>query len=386
MKNSAPEIINTETLSLTGNSSRLLSLDIFRGITMFGMILVNNLGYFSADYYNPIMHAKWNGWTFADLIFPFFLFIVGVSMTFSFSKRIEQGDSRKKLMIQVLKRASLLFLLGLIVNGFPKFNLSSIRIMGILPRIALCYAICSLIYFNFRLKGQVIIASAILVLYFIIMVFIPVPGHGAGMLETPGSNWAQFIDNILLKGHMQRPDFESKGVLSTFPAVVITLFGIMAGQYLRTDRPAYEKISNLYFLGFTGLIAGVIWDVWFPINQSLWTSSLVVLTSGVSLIVFATCYLLADIKKITWWTKPFVIFGTNALLAYFCSTVFSRILDLIKLDQINGTQISIKTFITNSIAPWASHQNRMLFFAILYILFWLGILSVLHKKKIFFKL
>ena len=353
---------------------------------MAGMILVNNPGYFSGDYYAPVMHAKWNGWTFADLIFPFFLFIVGVAMTYSFTKRIEQGVSGKKLMLQVLKRTLLLFFLGLIINGFPKFDLSSIRIMGILQRIALCYAICSVIYFNFRLKGQVIIATVILILYFIIMVFIPIPGHGAGMLETAGNNWAQYIDNILLKGHMQRPDFESKGLLSTFPAVVITIIGMMVGQYLKSDRSGYEKIANLYFVGFIGLIAGVIWDVWFPINQSLWTSSLVVFTSGMSLIVFATCYLLADIKKITWWTKPFVIFGTNALFAYFCSTILSRILDLIKLDQINGAQISIKTFITNSMEPLAGHQNRMLFFAILYVILWLGILAILYKKKIFVKL
>ena len=343
MKSSESQTISMAGPSLPGNRSRLLSLDIFRGITMAGMILVNNPGYFSTDYYAPIMHARWNGWTLADLIFPFFLFIVGVAMTFSFSKRIERGDSRKKLILKAMKRASLLFLLGLIVNGFPKFNLSTIRIMGILPRIALCYAVCSVIFFKFKLKGQVIIASSILISYFILMVFIPIPGQGIGVLETQGCSWAQYIDNILLKGHMQRPDFESKGILSTFPALVITLIGIIVGQYLRTDRPGYEKMANLYFSGFMGLIIGVIWNVWFPINQSLWTSSLVIFTSGMALICFATCYFLADIKKITWWTRPFVVFGTNALTAYFCSTLLSHTLDLIKLNKIDGTLISMKT-------------------------------------------
>ena len=384
-----PGSVKTNTNQISAeNSSRLLSLDIFRGMTMAGMILVNNPGYFRADYYTPIMHANWNGWTPTDLIFPFFLFIVGVSMTFSFAKRLELGESKKKIIFQVIKRALLLFLLGLIINGFPKFDLSTIRYMGILPRIALCYAFCAVIFFNFKWKGQIIIASSILVLYFIIMVYIPIPGQGVGILETPGLSWAQYIDNLLLKGHMQQPDFESKGILSTFPSLVITLLGILAGQYLRTDRTNYEKMTHLYFYGFMGLIIGLIWNEWFPINQSLWTSSLVVFSSGMAVICFASCYFLADIKKITRWSRPFVIFGTNALAAYFCSTLLSRILDLIKLDQTDGTAISIKTFLTDNLnlAFPVSPQNRMLLFAILYDLFWLGILAILYKKKIFVKI
>jgi predicted acyltransferase len=372
--------------SLKTKSERLLSLDIFRGVTMAGMILVNNPGYFSADYYAPVMHAKWNGWTPTDMIFPFFLFIVGVAMTFSFAKRIEQGASRTKLTNQVLKRALLLFLLGMILNAFLRPDLSSIRIMGILQRIALCYALSAVIYFNFKRKGQVIIASSILVLYFILMVFIPIPGQGVGNLETQGSSWAQYLDNILLKGHMQRPDFESKGVLSTFPCLVITMIGMFAGKYLRSEKGDYEKMTNLYFFGFSGLLIGLIWNVWFPINQSLWTSSLVVFSSGLALICFATCYYLADIRKITWWTKPFVIFGTNALAAYYLSTFLSRILDIIKLDQGNSSTISLKTFITNSFGFFTDPKDRMLTFAILYVLFWMAILAFFYKKRIFIKI
>lgn len=382
MNSTKPENV----LSLGVKSERLLSLDIFRGITMAGMILVNNPGYFRADYYAPIMHAKWNGWTPTDLIFPFFLFIVGVSMTFSFANKIERGESRKKLIVQVIKRTLLLFLLGLIINGFPNFDLSTIRYMGILQRIALCYALCAIIFFNFKWRGQIIIASSILVIYYILMVHIPIPGQGVGVLESPGISWAQYIDNLLMKGHMQRPDFESKGILSTFPALVITLFGVTTGQYLRTDRPNYEKMTHLYFLGFIGLIIGLIWDACFPINQSLWTSSLVVLSSGLALLCFASCYFLADIKKITFGSKPFVIFGTNALTAYFCSTLLSRTLDLIKLNQPDGKTISIKTFITDSLGFAGSPQNRMLLFAILYVLFWLGILTILYRRRIFIKI
>jgi predicted acyltransferase len=189
-----------------------------------------------------------------------------------------------------------------------------------------------------------------------------------------------------MKGHMQRPDFESKGILSTFPALVITLFGVMTGQYLRTDRTNYEKMTHLYFLGFIGLIIGLMWDACFPINQSLWTSSLVVLSSGLALLCFASCYFLADIKKITLWSKPFVVFGTNALTAYFCSTLLSRTLDLIKLNQPDSKTISIKTFMTDILGFAGSPQNRMLFFAILYVLFWLGILTILYRRRIFIKI
>jgi predicted acyltransferase len=218
------------------------------------------------------------------------------------------------------------------------------------------------------------------------MVFIPIPGQGVGILETQGSSWAQYLDNILLKGHMQRPDFESKGVLSTFPCLVITMIGMFAGKYLRSKKGDYEKMTNLYFFGFFGLIIGLIWNVWFPINQSLWTSSLVVFSSGLALICFATCYYLADIRKITWWTKPFVIFGTNALAAYYLSTFLSRILDIIKLDQGNDTTISLKTLITNSFGFFTDPKDRMLTFAILYVLFWMAILAFFYKKRIFIKI
>jgi len=366
-------------------SGRLLSLDVFRGITIAGMILVNNPG--SWDYVYPALrHAEWNGWTPTDLIFPFFLFIVGVAITYSFANRLAKGISRKKLFLQVIRRTLILFALGLFLNGFPYYNLATIRIMGVLQRIALAYFFSSVIYLAFKTRAQVVITVLLLLVYWALMKLVPVPGYGVGILAKEG-NLAQYIDNLILKGHMWTPTWDPEGFLSTIPAIATTLLGVFTGQFLRSDREPLQKTSTLFLLGNVGLVLGVIWDIWFPINKNLWTSSYVIFTGGMALLFLATCYYLIDVKKSTWWTKPFVIYGTNAITVYVLSGILARILILVRIPQPDGTNVLLKTFIyQNYFASWAGPMNGSLFFALAYIILWLGIMTIFYRKGIFIKI
>ena len=366
-------------------SGRLLSLDVFRGITIAGMILVNNPG--SWDYVYPALrHAEWNGWTPTDLIFPFFLFIVGVAITYSFANRLAKGISRKKLFLQVIRRTLILFALGLFLNGFPYYNLATIRIMGVLQRIALAYFFSSVIYLAFKTRAQVVITVLLLLVYWALMKLVPVPGYGVGILAKEG-NLAQYIDNLILKGHMWTPTWDPEGFLSTIPAIATTLLGVFTGQFLRSDREPLQKTSTLFLLGNVGLVLGVIWDIWFPINKNLWTSSYVIFTGGMALLFLVTCYYLIDVKKSTWWTKPFVIYGTNAITVYVLSGILARILILVRIPQPDGTNVLLKTFIyQNYFASWAGPMNGSLFFALAYIILWLGIMTIFYKKGIFIKI
>ncbi len=362
---------------------RLLSLDVFRGITLVLMTFVNDHGDPNLGY-PPFLHAGWHGWTPTDLVFPFFLFIVGVAIPYAFAGRLERGENKRKLYIHILSRAVILFALGLFLNGFPWFHLSTLRIMGILQRIALCYLFTSVIYLNVKERGQALITASLLVFYFIWMKFVPVPGHGAGILEENG-NWVQYIDLHLMAGHMQSANFESKGLLSTLPAIANCLIGVLVGQYLRSSRAALEKIADFFLLGNVGMFLGILWSVWFPINQHLWTSSLVVFMCGMAMVIFAGCYYLVDVKKVTWWTKPFVIFGVNSLTVWMGTILLHNTLEDIKLSQAGG-EVSLYTLIYSRVfASWAGPLHGSELFAFTYVLLWLAILAVMYKKRIFIK-
>ncbi len=281
---------------------RLLSLDIFRGMTLIAMTMVNMPGdeHFS---YAPFTHVRWNGWTIADLIFPFFIFIVGVAMPYSFAGRLARGESKGKLVAHILLRTTILFAVGVFMNwytnfmgGTDRYHLANIRIFGALQRIALCYFFASLLYLKLKPKGLAITSATILVLYFILLKFIPVPGHGAGVLVRDG-NWVQFIDLHLMPGHLGSATWESKGFLGTLPVLAGMLIGVLAGLYLRSAHSAMEKVRAFLVAGNVGLLLGLIWNVWLPINQNLWTSSLVVFISGMALVILACCYYLADVPE-----------------------------------------------------------------------------------------
>lgn len=363
---------------------RLLSLDVFRGFTLLGMVLVNS---HPGEIYPGLGHAKWNGWGFADLIFPFFMFIVGVAIPYSFANRLARGESREKLFRHILIRCVLLFAIGVFLNGYPGFDLSTLRVMNVLQRIAICYFLASIIfvYIGMTARSIVRLCGAILVLYFILMKFVPVPGYGAGVLEPIG-NWGNYFDRHIMLGHMQHDGWEGKSLLGSFPALVTMLMGLLTGVYLRTARSAYETLTHLYFYGSLCMAAGITWGLWFPINQHLWTSSLVLFMGGMALVFLATCYYIVDTKKITWWTLPCLIFGVNSLAVWVFSQLGMKTLMAIDITGPNGAAVSLWKFGGDRLATYLGPLNGSLAFAILYVLLWLGVMGILYRQRIFIKL
>jgi predicted acyltransferase len=366
---------------------RLISLDVFRGITVAGMVLVNNPGSWSTIYW-PLAHAEWHGWTPTDLIFPFFLFIVGVAIPLAFSRRIEAGGSKRDLYLKIIRRTLIIFALGTFLAGFPYFNFSTIRIPGVLQRIAVCYLFASVIFINTKLRAQIIITACLLVIYWLLMTRFHAPGFATGDLSKEGS-LASFIDRVVLGPHIWKAGkvFDPEGILSTIPAIATAMFGVLTGQWLRTDKPPYEKVAGLFFAGAVCVVIGWAWNPFFPINKSLWTSSYVFFTGGIALNFLAVCYWLIDIKKCQWWTKPFVVFGMNAIVLFVGSGVMARLMGLIKVNDGEGKQISLHTLVyRNLFSSWLPPYRASLAFAICFILVWLGLMWILYRRKIFVKI
>jgi predicted acyltransferase len=367
---------------------RLLSLDVFRGITIAGMLLVNNPGSWSAIY-APLEHAKWNGWTPTDLIFPFFVFIVGVALTYSFGKLQGRGASRSDIFMKVVKRAVIIFALGLIMQGFPHYDLSHIRIMGILQRIALCYLFASAIFLTTDVRGTIIAAATLLLVYWAAMLLIPVPGIGAGWLQ-PGRNLAAYIDlHVIGVNHnwAESKTWDPEGILSTIPAIATALLGVLAGHWLRSKRTMTEKALGLLLAGNIGMVAGVIWGIAFPINKSIWTSSYVIFTAGMACSFLAVCYWLVDMKGYRRWATPFVVFGTNAIFTFWVSAIFARTINLFMMTSpVSGKPVTARTwFYQTTFESWLSPINASLAFALFYVVFWMAIVSILYRKRIFIK-
>jgi predicted acyltransferase len=373
-------------INKSSSSGRMLSLDVFRGLTIAGMILVNNPGTWGAIY-SPLKHAEWHGWTPTDLIFPFFLFIVGISITLAFARRVETGDDQYDLLLKVCKRSATIFALGLFLNGFPFFDLAEIRIPGVLQRIAVCYLVASLIFLKTSWRTQVFIAASLLLAYWILMTLVPVPGFGAGDLGKEG-NLAAYIDRWLLGNHIWKGGkvFDPEGLLSTIPAISTTLCGVLTGHWLRSNRAQLEKVGGMFFAGACAVAFGWAWHSWFPINKSLWTSSYVVFTAGMALQLLAICYWLVDIKDYRRWASPFIIFGVNALALFVFSGLLGRLMGVIKLPRGYGSAIALQPFIFQHLfASWASPINASLIYALSYILFWLLMMWLLYRKNIFIK-
>ena len=367
-----------------GPTQRLISLDVFRGFTLLGMVLVNS---HPGAIYPALGHASWNGWGFADLIFPFFVFIVGVAIPYAFAKRMARGESRERLFGHILLRCLLLFAIGVFLNGFPRFDLSTLRVMNVLQRIAICYFLATMIFVYLRMKTRSIVwlSGTILVLYYVLMKFVPVPGYGAGVLEPIG-NWGNYIDRHIMMGHMQHDGWEGKSLLGSFPALVTMLMGLLTGVYLRASGSAYEKVTHLYFYGSICMAAGTLWSFWFPINQHLWTSSLVLFMGGVALMLLATCYYTVDIKKVTWWTLPCLIFGVNSLAVWVFSQLGMKTLMAITVTGSGGPALSLWKAGGDYFAHFFGPINGSLAFAILYDLFWLGVMGILYRRRIFIRL
>ena len=365
-------------------AGRMVSLDVFRGLTIAGMILVNNPGSWEAIY-SPLEHAAWHGWTPTDLVFPFFLFIVGVSITLALGRRAGSGGTKRDLYLKIIRRSLIIFGLGLFLAGFPRYDLSTLRIPGVLQRIAVCYLIASIIFLNTKWRTQVLIAASLLLLYWALMVLVPVPGFDAGDLSMEG-NLAAYVDRTLFGLHTWKPLYDPEGILSTLPAIATTLFGVLTGQWLRQRRAELEKVAGMFVAGASLVAAGWAWGFWFPINKALWTSSYVLLTAGLALQLLAVCFWLVDIKSVRRWAKPFLIFGTNALAIYFLSELFSRIISLVTVTRADGSRVELQTSVYETLfASWASPKCASLLLAICIVLLWLGVAAMLYRKRIFIK-
>ena len=368
----------------TPATGRMTSLDVFRGITIAGMILVNNPGNWDAIY-SPLEHSKWDGWTPTDLVFPFFLFIVGVSITLALARRAEGGGSRRDLYVKIVRRAVIIFALGLLLSDFPYNDPATFRIPGVLQRIAVCYLLASVIFLNTTWRAQALIAAALLVAYWAILMFIPAPGYAAGDLSMEGSI-ASYVDRTVFGSHTWKPLYDPEGLLSTTGALATTLAGVLTGHFLRSRRQPLEKAAAMFAAGAACVILGWAWNYWFPVNKALWTSSYVVLTAGMALELLAICYWLVDIKGYEGWAKPFLVFGTNALAVYFLSEFFVLLASLVRFTRPDGSQADLLGLIYEKLfASWASPVNASLAFAVCTVLLWLGVMSLLYRKRIFIK-
>jgi len=367
---------------LTGD--RLASLDAIRGITIAGMIMVNNPGSWSFVY-PPLRHAAWHGWTPTDLVSPFFIFIVGVSISFAVSRRVGEGVPDGKIHSKILTRSAVLFGLGLLLHLIPRFNFSTMRLPGVLQRIALCYLFAALLYFHVRTRGRVVFVLAVLAGYWLVMKLVPVPGYGAGILDYEG-NLCSYIDGNLLAGHLYKPTFDPEGILSTFPAVATAILGTLAGDWLGQKRRPLGTIPGLAG-GGAGLTAlGLVLHPHFPINKQLWTSTFVLFTAGAAFLLLAVCYLFIDWLGWRAWAWPFLVLGTNAIAAYVGSSLVVKLLLRVKVSSA-GEQIGVLAYIyRHFFVPWAGELNGSLAYAVTYVLIWVALMAILYRKKILIRI
>ena len=381
------------------------------------MLLVNNPGTWSAIY-PPLRHAEWNGWTPTDLVFPFFLFIVGITTQLSMHARRARGDSESALVRQILRRAGLIFLFGFLLNGFPFFTWGPVagnpdpsffdrvvdrlehwRIMGVLQRIAIAYAVAALIAIRSSVRTQVLVAAALLLGYWVIMTVFPVPGTsgtpGALLLNAPGSTMAAFWDRFFLDwsrfglgNHLWTGSrtWDPEGVLSTAGAIGTALLGNLAGWWIGQPRPIAERLSALFAVGALVMMAGAMWNWVFPFNKGLWTGSYVLFTGGMAAITLATTMWIIEVRQVRGWVRPFVVYGVNPMVAFVGSGVMARLIYSIIKVPYDGEMIAVQAAIyRGGFASWLSPMNASLAFAVTFVLFWYVILDQLYRRGVFFK-
>jgi len=420
-------------------------LDVFRGMTIAGMTLVNNPGTWSAIY-PPLEHAEWHGITPTDYVFPFFLFIVGVAIPIALGKRIEEGVTRD-VYLKIFSRSVLIFFFGLFMAAFPLFDFSkpeiplpvkivemfalvavvyfwltgknnmalimfaalaafliglyfagyplvftsfeTLRIPGVLQRIAVCYLITSLIFLHTNWKQLAIIGGILLFFYWLMMMIVPVPGCDVTTINDKACNLAAYVDrSVFGLNHIWRQAkvYDPEGILSTIPAIVTTISGVLTGLWLKSKRSDLEKVAGMFFFGLILLVLAWCWNPFFPFNKALWTSSYVLYTSGLALCFLGFCYFLIDIKGYKQWTKPFVIFGVNALALYIGSGLMARMIGIIHVTGADGKDIALQTWIYQTIfAPLADAKTSSVMFAICFILFWLFLMWLLYRKRIYIR-
>lgn len=392
---------------MTARSERLLALDVFRGMTVAGMLLVNNPGSWSAIY-PPLEHAPWNGWTPTDLIFPFFLFIVGITTSISLQGRRARGDDEGAILRQILKRGFLIYLFGLLLSWFPFFTYTAIpelpdatfldrviyrvehlRLLGVLQRIGIAYLIGGLLTFKTTIKQQLAILAALLFGYWILMTVVPVPDTGIpGYLvpdDKPDQLLSAWLDRTILGvNHLWSGSktWDPEGLLSTLPAVGTMILGTFAGKWIaRRDLELNSRLSGLFAMGAITMMLGLVWNWWFPINKSIWTSSYVLFTAGMATVVLATCLWIIDVRGYRGWTKFFVTYGLNPMLAFLGSGMMARMLGSMININVEGKPTPLQSVVYNNVyASWLSPINASLAYAITFVAFWYVILLIAEKR------
>jgi predicted acyltransferase len=378
----------------TPPARRLLSLDVLRGITIAFMIMVNNNG--GPGSWKFMNHAAWNGLTPTDLVFPTFVFVVGISIAFAFEARLAKGASRAQLARHTLQRAATLFILGVVVNTFPFYSATYLRIYGVLQRIALCYLFVGLFYLWDRRVGTKVAALAVALLgYWALLRWVPVPGAGLPGRDIPfmdqSQNLVAWLDRLLMPHHLylgwgDHNTRDPEGLLSTLPALGTTLLGLLCGLWLRSAKSEHTKAAGLAAAAVTCLATGYLWSFWFPLNKNMWTSSFVLVAAGCSLTLLTTVYWAIEQKGWrTGWTWPWLVFGSNAIAAYLFSELFPSLLSNLpfvaggkKTDALTWTFAHVFAQIPDP--GWAAFSYSVSFLAFCLVPVW-----ILYRNRIFLK-
>ena len=359
--------------------NRILSVDIFRGLTIVLMILVNTPGTW-ISVYAPFRHAKWHGYTPTDLVFPFFLFIVGTSIVFAYNNKPTNAATYKKITIRTLKLIGLGLFLGAFTIAFPFIkDFSEIRFPGVLQRIGVVFFFAAILFINFRWKTLVALSAVLLVGYWLLMVYVPVNGIESTLERAP-NNLANYLDVQVFGTHNYKADYDPEGLLSTIPSIVTSLLGIFTGLILISKQA--KKTTILVGLGGAMLIAGSLWDLIFPINKALWTSSFVLVTAGWANLFLALIYYLTDIKGIK-FGSIFRYAGANAITVYFLSSFVSKIFHAIKIQE--DTSLHSWLYEGIYVHNFMSGQLSSLLYALTVVSFYMLLAYIMHKKQIFIK-
>lgn len=345
---------------------RFKSIDVFRGLTVALMVIVNAVDGSHAD--RMLLHSDWHGCTLADLVFPFFILIVGVSVVFSLSALRQKGLSLQALLLKVFKRTTFIFLVGVLLNAYPyHLDFSPIRIMGVLQRIALCYCVACILYLTTSVRTQCFVAVVLLLSYWFLMTQVPVPGDNLSTL-TPAYNWAAYIDRFFIPAHyLYTRDFDPEGLLSTLPAIVSALMGNLLGMFL-LNKALSERKKCLWIVlsGLFCLLLGGLWSYEFPLNKTLWTSSYVLWTGGWGLLVFGLCYGLVDIQQWQGWARPFELLGLNAMMVFIVHVVYLKTQFIIQVSDAAGSRLSLRQWLLVSLSDWMpAHYASLLYGLIL---------------------
>jgi predicted acyltransferase len=364
--------------------ARVSSVDIMRGITIAGMILVNTAGDFE-HVYPPLDHAAWDGLHLADVVFPFFVFVMGVSLTLALSRALELGATRSQLVPKIVRRTLILFGLGLLCNTFPSIDLSTIRVPGVLQRIALAYACAAAVLLLVRSSvGRVGVAALLVLGYEALLSFVPVPGFGQG-LRTPEGNLVGYVDRLVLPGHLLTSTFDPEGLLSTLPTIATALIGVLCGTWLRESRDAGRVIAGLLIAGLLCVIAGVALDPINPINKSLWSGSFVLVTAGLGMWCLALLHGVVDVRGWRRWALPFEMLGSNAIVLYVGSTLANTL--MIAFVAGPGGELVLKQLINRRIVDFAGEPTLgSLLYALAFLAVWTGVAALLWLRRIFIKI